>query len=382
MSTLNVESISHPTPGSNVTVNGITPASTNSLGLRNLVINGAMQVAQRGTQVTGVTVGGYRTVDRFNLGFNVLGTWTIDQSTDSPNEFSNSLKVTNTTADASPDAGDYALVTYEIEAQNLQGLGYGSSDAKTLTLSFWVKSNKTGSASFDLRQRDNSNKLFSATYSISSANTWEYKTIAIPADTAGNINNDSGSGLSLGWWLNSGSNFTGGSAASTWSTADNTRRNPSNLGVGGATSDYFAITGVQLEVGSVATPFEHRSYGDELAKCQRYCYAAVADGGLNPYMVLGTGRWYDAGNAQIAIQHPVQLRTAPTLESTSPANTFHINLDASLGGASPTALSLNEPGFNVSTITVSYAPLGRPAGTPTTLYCNTGVAKIVFSAEL
>lgn len=142
------------------------------------------------------------------------------------------------------------------------------------------------------------------------------------------------------------------------------------------------VTKVQCEPGPIATPFEHRPIGTELALCQRYCHVAVADGGLNPYMVLGTGRWYDAGNAQIAIQHPVQLRTAPTLESTSPANTFHINLDASLGGASPTALSLNEPGFNVSTITVSYAPLGRPAGTPTTLYCNTGVAKIVFSAEL
>ena len=253
-----------------VTVDGVAMPSSGPLSNRNLIINGAMQVAQRGTQVTGVTTGGYRTVDRFTILIDNLGTWTVDQSTDSPNGFSNSLKLTCTTADASPAAGDYAFIRQNIEAQNLQSLGYGTADAKTMTLSFWVKSNKTGSASVDSRQVDNSVKLWSATYSISAADTWEYKTLTIPEDTAGVIDNDNNTGLYIDWWLNSGSTFTGGTAASTWSTNDESRRNPSNLGVGGATSDYFAITGVQLEVGSVATPFEHRSYGDELARCMRY----------------------------------------------------------------------------------------------------------------
>ena len=247
-------------------------------GRRNLIINGAMQVAQRGTQVTGATTIDYFTCDRFKFFIGNLGTWTVDQSTDSPNGFSNSLKLTATTADASPASGDYAVLVQYIEAQNLQHLAFGTSDAKQLTLSFWVKSNKTGNATFEIIQKDNSNTHRTFSYSINVADTWEYKTISIPADTSGNINNDSGVGFEIDWWLNSGSTFTGGSHPATWTTQVNANRNPSNIGVGGATSDYFAITGVQLEVGSVATPFEHRSYGEELALCKRY-YEVLGRGG-------------------------------------------------------------------------------------------------------
>ena len=239
-------------------------------GRRNLIINGAMQVAQRNTQVTNVTTYGFKTVDRFQLSLSSLGAWTVDQSTDSPDGFSNSFKFTCTTADASPAASDFFGFAYTIEAQDLQNIAYGTSSAKTMTLSFWVKSNKTGDASFEARQKDNSDKNFGASYTINSADTWEYKTIVIPADTSGVINNDNDAGIALTWWLNSGSDRTSGSHQSTWATYANGNLNPSNLGVGGATSDYFAITGVQLEVGSVATPFEHRSYGEELALCQRY----------------------------------------------------------------------------------------------------------------
>ena len=261
-----------------VSIDGANFPTTGPLTNRNLVINGAMQVAQRGTQVTSVTTGGYLTCDRFSFGLSNLGTWTVDQSTESPSGFSNSFKVTCTTADASPAASDYAFYYHLIEAQNLQSLGFGTSDAKPLILSFWVRSNKTGNASFAIMQADSSYKLASFQYSISSADTWEYKTIAIPADTAGNINNDNGVGLQLEWWLNSGSTFSGGSHQATWATYNNADRNVSNLGVGGATNDYFQITGVQLEVGETATPFEHRSYGDELARCERYYEVMRANG--------------------------------------------------------------------------------------------------------
>jgi len=264
-----------------------------SLG-KNLIINGAMQVAQRGTQVTGVTTGDYRTCDRFRFAMASLGTWTVDQDTNAPNGFSNSFKVTCTTANASPAASNNLFITHPIEAYNLQSLGFGTAGAKGLTLSFWVRSNKTGAATVALLQTDNSNKLVSFEYSISSADTWEQKVITIPGDTAGVINNDNGAGLQFEWWLNSGSDYTSGSHQATWSTFSNTNRNPSNLGVGGATSDYFAITGVQLEVGSVATPFEHRSYGDELARCQRYYQLfdsaageAYPTGGVGAYAICG-----------------------------------------------------------------------------------------------
>jgi len=272
---------------------------------RNLIINGAMQVAQRGTQVTGVSTSGYRTVDRFKINFTSLGTWTIDQATDAPAGFTKSFKATCTTADASPAASDSALMVYQPEAQDLQLLDFGASGAKSITLSFWVKSNKTGAATIAVLQTDNSNKLVSFAYSISSANTWEQKTITIPGDTAGVINDDNGGGLQFEWWLNSGSDNTAGSHRATWTTFAQGDRNPSNLGVGGATSDYFAITGVQLEVGSVATPFEHRTYGDELTRCERYFEIIRASG------EVCMGYSYDSTHGIAPIRFRTVKRDAP-----------------------------------------------------------------------
>ena len=304
-----------------VSIDGANFPTSGPLSNRNLIINGAMQVAQRGTQVTGVTTSGYRTCDRFQFAASFLGTWTVDQSTDAPSGFSNSFKVTCTTADASPFTSDYAFYYHLIEAQNLQSLGFGTSGARPLILSFWVKSNKTGNASFGILQADSSYKLASFQYSISSADTWEYKTIAIPADAAGNIDNDNGIGLQLEWWLNSGSTFSGGSHQATWATLSNADRNPSNLGVGGATSDYFAITGVQLEVGETATPFEHRSYGDELAKCQRYYYKEPSTA-YHPGILDGSSNYPSAW-----VYHPVEMRATPTAEFHS-VNNFYYNNDA------------------------------------------------------
>ena len=268
MSTLKVTNIESPSGGG---VNAkLADINGGQLGNRNLIINGAMQVAQRGTQETGVTTSGIYTVDRFGILLSSLGTWTLDQSTDAPNGFSNSFKATCTTADSSPAASDHAYFRHRIEAQNLQGLGFGSSAAKSTTISFYVKSNKTGNASFNVLQPDSSFKMVGFQYSISAANTWEYKTITIPGDTSGTINNDNGNGLQLEWWFNSGTDWSSGSHQATWTANVSGNRNPSNLGVGGATSDNFAIAGVQLEVGEVATAFEHRSYGDELTRCERY----------------------------------------------------------------------------------------------------------------
>ena len=269
MSTIKVTNIEPPSAGGAVNVNGLGYPNAGPLSNRNIIINGGMTVAQRNTQVTGVTTGDYRTCDRFRFGVSSLGTWTVDQDTNAPDGFSNSFKLTCTTANASPGSTATVGPQVFIEAQDLQSLAYGTTGAKTATLSFWVKSNKTGNATVEFLQPDNSNKLLSPQYSISSADTWEYKTISIPADTAGVINNDNGRGLQITWWINTGSDLTSGSHQTTWSTFDTANRNPSNLGVGGATSDYYQITGVQLELGDQATPFEHRSYGDELARCQR-----------------------------------------------------------------------------------------------------------------
>jgi hypothetical protein len=293
-------------------------------GRRNLIINGAMQVAQRGTSETGITGTKYSSVDRFQIGLATLGTWTASQSSDAPNGFNVSAKLTCTTADASPAAGDVLWFQQLIEAQDCQSLAYGTSDAKALTLSFWVKSNVTGTATLTILQPDNSNKLLSPTYTISSADTWEYKTISIPADTSGLINNDNGAGFSIYWMLNSGTNYSSGTNRTSWATYNAADRNASNLGVGGATSDYFAITGVQLEVGSVATPFEHRSYGEELALCQRDYWKAM-DAAVEGATHGPIGCHYTSSITRLTWFFPQTMRSAPTLTFSGTLNVYSNN---------------------------------------------------------
>jgi len=298
-----------------VTINGTNGITFNDGSLqpsapvgKNLIINGDMQIAQRGTSSTGITTTGFRTVDRFRTSLSNLGTWTENQSTDAPDEFANSFKLTCTTADASPAAGDVAYIRYMFEGNELQQLAYGTSSAKDMTLSFWVRSNKTGSATVQLLQNDNSSKNISPSYTISSANTWEYKTISIPADTAGNIDNDNGPAVALIWWLNSGSNYSSGTTRTTWTAYSATDSNPANLGVGGATSDYFQITGVQLEANTTATPFENLQYGQQLALCQRY-YTNITGGSVS---IANCAAW--SATTMFGIyNYPTTMRAVPTM---------------------------------------------------------------------
>ena len=352
-------------------VNGNAYPSAGPLSNRNLIINGAMQVAQRGTQVTGVTTSGYRTVDRFKINFTSLGTWTIDQATDAPAGFTKSFKATCTTADASPAASDSALMVYQPEAQDLQLLDFGASGAKSITLSFWVKSNKTGAATIAVLQSDNSNKLVSFEYSISSADTWEQKTITIPGDTAGVINDDNGAGFQFEWWLNSGPNYTAGSHRATWTTFAQGNRNPSNLGVGGATSDYFAITGVQLEVGSVATPFEHRSYGDELLRCQRY-YQKIP---VRTYSWCGY--CFTTTDARTAIPLITTMRATGQTITTTNTPQF-----CTTGGAGTGSIVLSSTSLDAITVQSDGAAGLGGAGTTSAMRAAASTAYIGVESEL
>ena len=176
--------------------------SQTALSNRNLIINGAMNVAQRATSSTGQTSGGYKTCDRWRVSITNQGTWTISQSSTTPNgEFSSSLKFDCTTADASPAASDQVAVETRLEAQDVTHLGYGNSDAKAVTVSFWVRSNKTGTYTFEIYAQD-PDRINSTTYTIDSANTWEKKEITVPADTSGSgITDDTGIGIIVKWWL-------------------------------------------------------------------------------------------------------------------------------------------------------------------------------------
>jgi hypothetical protein len=241
-------------------------------GRRNMLINGDMKVWQRGESITNIYSTQY-TADRWRIGEGSQTVFSAEKTTDAPTGFGQSYKLTVTTPDTVADASNYAEFVYSIEGQDCQALGHGTAGARDAILSFWVKSSVAGNYATYYYKDDTGRGMYS-NYTVNNANTWEYKTIVIPADASGAINNDNGNGLRLYWTLMTGSNYNTGTAPrGVWGTYSSP-----NIGAGGeagtelcATSGAtWQITGVQLELGSVATPFEHRSYGEELALCQRY----------------------------------------------------------------------------------------------------------------
>jgi len=277
---------------------------------KNLIINGAMQVAQRGTSATASS--GYHVVDRFQ--FTVANmdnaAYTYVQSSVAPTGFSKSWRIDCTTVESALAADEYSTFTQAIEAQNLQQISNGSSAAKSLTLSFYVKSNKTGTWGLNLYKPDSTSRQITATYTISSADTWEYKTITFAGDTAGGgIANDNGAGLYVYWGLAAGSNYTSSDSTS-WSNYSNAGfLYGHNVNFFDSTANDWAVTGVQLEVGEQATPFEHEDFGTTLAKCQRYYFRQEYDTAI-PY--LGAGAVYRNTLAMLIMNLPVAMRAAPT----------------------------------------------------------------------
>jgi len=244
-----------------------------ALGHKNLVKNGAMVVAQRATSASGDTTGTVRTVDRMNPEISSAGTWTQSQSTDVPSGqgFVNSFKLDCTTADASLSAGDVVIFGYRMEGIELQRLNYGTSGAKNTVLSFWVKTNKTGNYVVQFQNIRSTIRTCSLLYTVSSANTWQKVEFPIPADTAATFDNDNLLSGILYWWLASGTTYTSGTLNTTW--ADRVNANNAaglNVNLADSTDNEWYITGIQLEEGDVATPFEHEDFGTTLRKCKRY----------------------------------------------------------------------------------------------------------------
>ena len=282
--------------------------NVNQYGNRNLVINGAMQVAQRGT-VSGLQTG-YGACDRFKIsGSGTAARFDASQSTDVPSAqgFSNSLKLDVSTADTSISAGDFAILSHFIEAQNLQQLKYGTSSAQKCTLSFWVKSSKTGIHVLEVTHNDASYNN-PHQYTIASANTWQNVVITFDGYTSTAINDDNGKGLELNWWLIAGSTYSGGTySENTWGNT-NANRAVGQVNVGDSTSNDFYITGVQLEVGDTATDFEHRTFADELQRCQRYFFSTVeSDGYIVAFYADSGSAYYDT------IMLSPSMRANPTI---------------------------------------------------------------------
>ena len=282
-------------------------------GRRNLIINGAMQVAQRGTSTTGVTSGGYYGIDRFRLTTTAEQTETHAQVSDAPSGFTSSYKVTVTTADSSIDASDFAAIQQKIEAQDLQHLKFGTSDAEKLTVSFYVKASATGTFAVGMTQddADSGTSEISQNYTISSADTWEYKTLTFNGNTSDAIDNNNGSGLQLNFFYTAGSDLTSGTLNSYGDNAHRAIGHTANLV--GTLNATFQITGVQLEVGEQATPFEHRSFGDELALCQRYFQKYSDNGSNHGYLTTGNingTRFYGV------MRWTITMRATPTVSTT------------------------------------------------------------------
>ncbi len=285
----------------------------NDINFRNIIINGDMSIAQRATSTSSITGDGYQTVDRFKTLISSAGTWTQSQSTDVPTGqgFAKSLKMDCTTADGSLSAADAVRFQQLFEGQNLQYLKKGTASAESLTLSFWVKSNKTGTYAIYLYDQNNARSI-SQTYTISSASTWEKKTITFAGDTTGAFDNNNALSLQLNFVLAAGTNWTSGTLNTSWNSWTQANSAVGQVNLADSTSNEWYITGVQLEAGTSASDFEFLPVDVNLKRCQRYY--------VNNIQIGGAGYATNSGQnarARTTVIFPTTMRATP---STSVAN--------------------------------------------------------------
>jgi len=338
-------------------ITGITSINSGQLGgSRNVIINGAMVVNQRGfTGSSGATANGAYTTDRFAIGHSMDGAVSAGQTTMNStvggnayaDGFNSALHYRVTTTDASLAAGQYALIAQPIEGFNLQGFKKGTANAQQFTLSFWVRSSLTGTYIAELYDNDN-NRTVSKSYTIDTANTWEKKTLTYPADTTGVFDNDNGLSLSLNWWLAGGSTYSGGTLGTTWHTT-NANRAAGQVNFLATVGNDFFLTGVQLEVGPTATEFERRSIPQELALCQRYFYSTTTNGSNHSSVNQKTNTSGNFGGAfPVQNRFPVQMRVAPNV------TTYTSNTRANPGKVLVNGATAST-GFSQGSDTISHA---------------------------
>jgi hypothetical protein len=326
-STLKVTDIQHPSSGTPA----ITIGSDNAVaigggnispqtGFKNRIINGAMTIDQRNAGASVTPAANEVTLDRWYALMSAASKYSVQQSATAPAGFKNSLIVTSTSA-YSVGASDAFNLLQSIEGLNISDLGWGTADAQAVTLSFWVRSSLTGTFGGVL-QNENNTRSYPFSYTISTANTYEYKTIAIVGDTTGTWLTTNGLGIKVRFSLGAGATVSG--TAGAWSGSDfrSATGATSVVGTSGAT---FFVTGVQLEKGSVATPFEFRSIGQELALCQRYFQSWTATGSIN----------YWGGTGRLFFSIPVQMRATPTFALTGTGDAA--GLTSLSGGSFPSA---------------------------------------------
>ena len=291
---------------------------------RNLVINGAMNVAQRGTSVTGIGTSknnAYHTVDRFRLAFNNTdGQVTMTQDSSAPEGFANSIKLACTATDTSIAADEYFFMDTKLEGQNLQTIAKGTSSAKPLALSFYVKGNASATYVVELYDSDN-NRNLSNSFSVTT--DWQRVEIAIPADTTGTFDDDNAESLNMAFWLHAGSNFTSGTLDTTWGSNTNANRAVGISSFLDSTSRTFFITGVQLEVGQNPTEFEHEPFEATLRKCQRFFCQTFNYGTEAANNTATNGAFMHGDSASnyepsVTWRYPVEMNHAPDITLFNP----------------------------------------------------------------
>ncbi len=273
---------------------------------RNIIINGDMSIAQRGTSASNVSTG-YDTVDRFKI-IRGAGQLNVSQETDAPSGsgFVKSFKILEGSTGANPGASDTNRIQQIFEGQNLQYLKKGTSSAESLTLSFWIKATVTGTYIAELYDLDN-NRQISKSYTVSSASTWEYKTITFAGDTTGAFSNDNGDSMSVSLYITAGSNFTSGTLSTSWSSVTTGNRAVGQVNALASANDFVQITGVQLEAGTSASDFEFLPHDVNLQRCQRY-YIKFNNSGTQGEIATA----YNSTTATAVYRFPVPMRAAPT----------------------------------------------------------------------
>ena len=355
-----------------------------ALSNRNMIINGAMNVAQRATSVSDVgTTVGYFTCDRWKYAeaLNTAGRLTMSQTSDGPNGISaNCLKLDCTTVDTSIAAGEFIRIQQIFEGQNLQRIGKGVAGAKQITVSFYVKANAALTFACELYDANNGrqiSKLFSTTTS------WSRIELTFPADVddgSSPFNDDNGRSLDLSFIIHAGSDFTSGTLnSSSWANLVQANRAAGIDSFFSSTNNNFFITGVQMEVGPVATEFEHTSYSDELHKCRRYFYNLQSAG---VYTRLGVGENISASIAQCFIDYPIEMRVKPSLVTSGIPSVYALYHSSSIAACTSIALdAYTTTHTGVIAAGVSGTPL-LDGGASQLMANNNSSTFLAFDAEL
>ena len=293
----------------------------NQSAFKNIIINGDMNIAQRSTSASSITSGGYHACDRWKEDMTSAGTWTISQSTTVPTGqgFATSLKMDCTTANGSLSANSELMVQQRLEGQMLQYLKKGTSDAVSTTLSFWVRSNKTGTYICELQDVDNTRQI-SKSYTISSADTWEKKTITFPGDTTGALDNNNARSLDCSFYLAAGSDLSSGTLSTTWTAKTDANRAVGQVNLADSTSNEWYVTGVQLEAGTTASDFEFLPVDVNLQRCQRYYHQIYSQSGTQAFsstLDMANCTDYDGGQLFCMKDLPTTMRAIPSIVQTT-----------------------------------------------------------------